>query len=134
MADEFVKNWQLPYLAMRSPKLWFHWTCTLCNFPVIVKTAILTEGEPPFAALLSVMRQRTTMDQHWIHSTTTSAKTAMNIIKICSVLCENKYGQMYRFNLSYQVLTSYIFHKECVCHQDKRRSRSSGMLHYVDMM
>jgi hypothetical protein len=65
MANKFVKNWQFPYLAMRSPKLWFHWTCTLCNFPVIVKTAILTEGEPLFIVLLRVMQHRSYTRPLW---------------------------------------------------------------------
>jgi len=65
MADEFVKNWQLLYLAMRSLKLWFHWTCMLCNVPVIVKTAIPTEGEPTFTALLSVMQHRSYTRPLW---------------------------------------------------------------------
>jgi len=50
---------------MRSPKLWFHWTCTLCNFPVIVKTVILTEGEPLFTALLRVMQHRSYTRPLW---------------------------------------------------------------------
>ena len=68
MADGIVKNWQLPYLAMLSTKLWFHWTCTLHNFPVYVKTAILTEGEPPLIALLSFMQHSSCTRPLWTKS------------------------------------------------------------------